>query len=89
MKREALIETTKTFLRGVYFTVLGMVGTFLVSLTANTDLINTVINIGGVFLPVGVVIVTALTALVKLIDRYVHSNQGIERNGIAPKVLQS
>jgi Na+-transporting NADH:ubiquinone oxidoreductase subunit NqrE len=88
MTREAIIETIKSFLRFMYFGVLGLIGTFLTSLLANEDLINTVVNIGGVYLPVGAVIVAVITGVIKLIDRYVHTNKKYERNGIAPKVLQ-
>lgn len=88
MQREALLETVKSFLRGVYFVVLGMLVTFLYSLATSTDLINQVISIGDVYLPVGTVIVFVISAVAKLIDRYVHTNQGIEAKGIAPKFLQ-
>ena len=88
MDKKGLIETGKSFLRFLYFGVLGLIGTFLTSLVASTDLQNTVINIGGTYLPVGVVIVLALTGLVKAIDLYVRNNTKTDRKGIAPSVLQ-
>lgn len=88
MNKEALIETFKSFLRFVYFGLLGLVGTGLTSLIASESLQNTVISIGDVYLPVGVVIVAVLTGVVKLIDRYVYANKDIDRNGIAPEFLQ-
>lgn len=85
---KAFKETLKTFLRSVYFTVLGLVGTFITSLATNADLQNTVIHINGdTFLPVGVVIVAGLAGLAKLIDRYVHTNDSIKLNGITPTDL--
>lgn len=89
MNKQALKETFKSFLRFVYFGLLGLVGTGLTSLIASENLQNTVVNIGDVYLPVGVVIVAVLTGLVKLIDRYVYANKNIDRNGIAPEFLQS
>ena len=89
MNKQALKATFKSFLRFVYFGLLGLVGTGLTSLIASENLQNTVVNIGDVYLPVGVVIVAVLTGLVKLIDRYVYANKNIDRNGIAPEFLQS
>lgn len=89
MSKQALKELVKSFLRFMYFGVLGLIGTFLTSLLASTDLQNTVISIGGTYLPVGVVIVAVLTGVVKLIDKYVRASEHNDRNGIAPNFLQS
>lgn len=89
MDRKALTEVLKSFLRFMYFGLLGLVGTFLTSLLANPDLQNTVIHIvGDTYLPVGAIIVAVLTGIVKLIDRYVYANKKIKSNGIAPNFLQ-
>ena len=88
MNKVALKETFKSFLRFVYFGLLGLVGTGLTSLLASENLQNTVVNIGDVYLPVGVVLVAVITGFVKLIDRYVYANKNIDRNGIAPEFLQ-
>ena len=88
MNKKALTETLKSFLRFMYFGLLGLVGTFITSLLASTDLQNTVISIGDTYLPVGVVVVAVLTGVVKLIDRYVYANKDMTRNRIAPNFLQ-
>ena len=88
MDKYALKETAKSFLRFMYFGLLGLVGTFLTGLVANADLQNTVVNIGGTYLPVGVAIVAVLTGLVKLIDKYVRTSDNNDLNGIAPEFLQ-
>ena len=81
----ALKETLKTFLRSVYFTVLGLVGTFIASLATNADLQNNVVHVAGdIFLPIGVIIAVILSGIAKLIDRYVHTNENINLNGITP-----
>ena len=85
MDKKALKETVKSFLRGLYFTVLGLVGTFITSLATSADLQNKVIHVADyVYLPIGVVIVAVLAGLAKLIDRYVHTNDNINLNGITP-----
>jgi len=84
----AVKETLKSFLRGLYFALLGFVGTFITSLATNADLQNSVVHVAGeTYLPVGVLIVGGLTALAKLIDRYVHTNENINLNGITPTDL--
>lgn len=87
MNKEALKETFKSFLRFVYFGVLGLVGTGLTSLIASESLQNTVVNIGDVYLPVGVVIVAVLGGIAKMVDRYIHTNENINLNGITPTDL--
>lgn len=88
MDFKALKETLLTFLRGVYFTVLGILVSFLVSLSADQSLLATKLSIGDWSLPVGVVIVGAIAGVAKLIDRYIHKNENIKYNGIAPEFLQ-
>jgi len=89
MDKNAIKEMFKSFLRFMYFGLLGLIGTFLTSLLATADLQNTVIKIGGdTFLPVGVVIVAVITGLVKLIDKYVRASDNNDLNGIAPEFLQ-
>jgi hypothetical protein len=79
-----LRETFKTFLRGVYFAVLGMLGTFLASLATDQNLLDTVVTIGDVYLQVGVVLSAVVAALAKMIDRFIHKNDNINLNGITP-----
>ena len=85
LDKKAIKETLKTFLRSVYFTLLGLVGTFITSLATNADLQNRVVHVADdIYLPVGVVITAGLAGLAKLIDRYVHKNDNISLNGITP-----
>jgi hypothetical protein len=83
----ALKETLKSFLRGLYFAVLGVVGTSIASLATDESLVNSVVNIGDVYVPVGVGIAAALGFLAKMIDRYIHTNDNIKLNGITPADL--
>ena len=88
MNKQALIELAKSFGRFIYFGLLGLVATFLVSLAANQDLMNWVICFGDICLQVGVAIIAAAGFVAKAIDRYIHTNKDIDANGIAPKFLQ-
>lgn len=81
---KGLKETVKSFLRFVYFGLLGLVGTFIASIATSTDLQNTVINIGGMYLQVGTAIGVGLAGLAKLIDRYIHKADNIKLTGITP-----
>jgi len=86
--KKALVETLKSFLRGGYFTLLGLLGTFITSLVASPDLQNTVIHIADdVYLPVGALLVFVLGMIAKAIDRYIHTNDNIKLTGITPTDL--
>lgn len=80
-----LKETGESFLRGFWFLFLGVFVTFLTSLATDQDLINTTVNIGEVYLQVGVALSALVAGIAKLIDRYVHKNDNIELNGITPR----
>ena len=84
MNKTALTETVKTFGRFIYFGVLGLVATFLASLVAGGTLNDIAITLGGQSFNVGFVIVVVVAGIAKAIDRYVHTNDNIEANGIAP-----
>lgn len=78
----ALKETFKSFLRGLYFSVLGVVGTSIASLATDESLLDNYVNLGDVYVPVGVGIAAVLAGIAKMIDRYIHKNKNIELNGI-------
>lgn len=84
----AVVEVVKSFARFIYFGVLGLIGTFVVSLAANPSLANAHVTIAGATVSVGFVIVAGLSGLAKLIDRYVRSSENNDLNGIAPSFLQ-
>ena len=88
MDTKALKETLKSFLRGLYFAVLGVVGTSIASLATDESLTSNAFNIGDIYVPIGLGIAAGLTALAKLIDRYVHQHKDIPLKGIAPNILQ-
>lgn len=84
MDKKALKETLKSFLRGLYFSLLGTLGTAIAGLATDKNLVDNFINVGNVYVPVGVGIAAALAGLAKLIDRYVHENENMTLNGITP-----
>lgn len=84
----ALLETTKSLARFVYFFLLGVLVTGLVALAATPEVVNINISVYGFTVPLGSLIATAIAGLAKLLDRYVRANQNIDANGIAPGFLQ-
>lgn len=82
--KTALVEVIKSFVRFVYFGLLGLIATFLASLAAGGSLNNVVVTFGGQHFNAGFVIVLAVAAAAKAIDRYVHANDKIKANGISP-----
>jgi hypothetical protein len=84
MNQKALLELAKSFGRFIYFGVLGLVVVFLTSLVSGGSLNNVVVTIGGQHLNAGFVIVSVVAAVAKAIDRYVHANDNVKANGIAP-----
>lgn len=88
MDKKALIEVGKSFLRFVWFGVLGLIGTFLTNLVASGQLDNIVVDVNGLALNLTVVVLAIITGIVKLLDKYVHESRTIESNGIAPSFLQ-
>lgn len=84
MNKKAILEVAKSFARFVYFGVLGLVVVFLTSLAAGGSLNNVVITVGGQHINAGFLVVAAVAGVAKAIDRYVHANDNISANGIAP-----
>lgn len=89
MNRKALIEVGKSFLRFLWFGVLGLVVAFLTSLTTSADLINSTWTVFNVTVPIGVYIVAGIGFAVKALDRYIHKNPKIELQGLALPPMQS
>jgi len=87
MDKVAVAETVKSFLRFLYFGVLGLVSTFIVGLAASEPLQNSYVHIGGFYIQTGVIAVAILSGIAKLIDRYIHKNENIPLNGITPTDL--
>lgn len=88
--QKSLIELVKSTLRALYFNMLGLIGTFLVSIAYSADLLKTTITVPALdfSLPVGVILAAGFTAVAKAIDLYVRNNENIDAKGIAPAFLQ-
>lgn len=82
--KNAVVEVFKSFIRFIYFGIIGLIGAFLASLVASGSLNNIVFTVGNQHINAGFFIVAAVAAAAKVIDRYVHANQNIKANGIAP-----
>lgn len=85
--KEALRKVLASVLRALYFGLLGVLSTFLTSLAANESLMNTAVNIGDIYVQVGVLLAAVVALIAKAVDEYIHKNKDIELNGITPKDL--
>lgn len=85
----ALKETLKSAARGLYFAVLGLISLVLTVIISSPDVAKAMITLPIVNTPVsaGVLIITAVTALLKIVDRYRHLDSSPSK-GIAPSFLQ-
>lgn len=88
LNQSALTELAKSFGRFMWFGILGLVATFASSLLTNQDLMNSHLTVGGMSFSTGVLIFAGVTAVIKMIDRYRHVDEGTDSKGIAPKFLQ-
>lgn len=89
LDKKALVELAKTFGRFVWFGLLGLVGTFLTSLLKDDSIANAHVEIAGVSLNVGFMILAGIGLVIKAIDRYIHVSKKIESKGLAPTFLQN
>ncbi len=87
-KRKALIETLKSVGRGLWFGILGLIVVALTALASSGDVSNVNITVAGLTVNLSVVIVAVVGFIAKSIDTYVHKNDAIPANGIAPSFLQ-
>lgn len=87
-KRKALIETVKSVGRGLWFGILGLIVVALTALATSGDVSNVNVTVAGLTVNLSVVIVAVVGFIAKSIDTYVHKNDHIEANGIAPSFLQ-
>lgn len=87
-KRKALIETVKSIARGLWFGILGLVAVALTALASSGSITDISIVVGGMTINLAVVLVAAIGFIAKSIDTYIHKNESIDSNGIAPSFLQ-
>ena len=88
MNKKAIIETIKSAARFVWFGLLALVVVALGALVTDPNIIGAVVEVQGIKVSIGVVLVAVIGYLIKLIDTYIHNNKQIKINGIAPGFLQ-
>lgn len=88
MNREAFIELAKSFGRFIWFGVLGLIVAFLTSLAAGSAFTGMTVEVLGQVINVGFIIVASIAFIAKAIDKYIHENENIKSEGIAPNFLQ-
>ena len=87
-KRKALIETLKSIGRGLWFGILGLIVVALTALASSGAVADVTVVVGGLTVNLAVVIVAVVGFLAKTIDTYIHKNDNINSNGLAPTFLQ-
>jgi drug/metabolite transporter (DMT)-like permease len=87
-KRKALIETLKSVGRGLWFGILGLIVVALTALATSGDVSNVNVTVAGLTVNLSVVIVAVVGFIAKSIDTYIHKNDNLSSNGIAPSFLQ-
>jgi hypothetical protein len=87
-KRKALLETLKSIGRGLWFGLLGLIVVALTALASSGALTGVNVTIGSATINLAYVILAAVGFIAKTIDTYVHKNDKIAINGLAPSFLQ-
>lgn len=89
MDKKALIELAKSTGRFIWFGFLGIIVTALTALLSAGELQNINVVIGGLEVNLSFVVLAGITAVIKLIDGYIHESKNTDSNGIAPNFLQN
>jgi len=88
VKKNALIETLKSIGRGLWFGLLGLVAVALTALATSGAVSDITVVVAGVSVNLSFVILAVVGFVAKTIDTYIHKNENIDSNGIAPSFLQ-
>lgn len=87
-KRTALIETLKSIGRGLWFGVLGLIAVALTALATSGAVSDITVVVAGVSINLSFVVLAVVGFVAKTIDTYIHKNDNLDSNGIAPSFLQ-
>jgi drug/metabolite transporter (DMT)-like permease len=87
-KKNALIETLKSVGRGLWFGVLGLIAVALTALATSGAVSDITVVVAGVSINLSFVILAVVGFVAKTIDTYIHKNDNLDSNGIAPSFLQ-
>lgn len=87
-KRKALLETLRSVGRGLWFGILGLIVVALTALASSGAITDVSVNVGGLTINLAYVILAVVGFVAKAIDTYVHKNENLPSNGIAPSFLQ-
>lgn len=87
-KLKAIIETLKSIGRGLWFGILGLVVVALTALASSGAITDITISVAGLTVNLAYVLIAVIGFIAKAIDTYIHKNENIATNGIAPSFLQ-
>lgn len=89
VKRKALIETLKSIGRGLWFGLLGLIVVALTAIVTSGQITDMGVSVAGFTLNLSVIILAVVAYVIKMLDTYIHNNQNINSNGLAPNFLQN
>lgn len=88
VKATALKETLKSIGRGLWFGILGLLAVALTALATSGSISDITVIVAGVSVNLSFVILAVVGFAAKTLDTYIHKNDNLESNGIAPRFLQ-
>lgn len=86
--KKAIIEVLKSAARYVWFGLLGIIVLVIAAILATPQVVGATVNIAGMNISIGFIVIAIGSAIAKGIDVYVHKNSNVTLNGIAPPFLQ-
>lgn len=89
VKRKALMETLKSIGRGLWFALMGLIVVALTAIVTSGQITDMGVSVAGFTLNLSVIILAVVGYVIKLLDTYIHNNQAIGSNGLAPGFLQN
>ncbi len=86
--KKAMKELGKSFLRFMWFGLLGVLVAFLTGLLTSQDIREVTWTVGETAVPIGVWIILGIGFAIKALDRYIHKSKNTKLEGLAPPILQ-
>lgn len=87
-KLKAIVETLKSIGRGLWFAILGLIAVALTAFATSGAVTEVYVEVAGQQFNVAFIILAVVGFLAKIIDTYIHKNERLDSNGIAPAFLQ-
>lgn len=87
--KTAIVELIKSISRFIWFAFLGLLASAMTMAITSGAISNIVLNLNGFTIDLSSIIVLVVGFAIKAVDKYIHENDNIKSNGLAPEFLQS